>query len=372
MLALAAPAQAASTVRYVALGDSYASGVGAGSYTVRERLLPAQHQGLPRPVGRRQRPPPRTPSVACSGATTTSVTSSQLSALSCTTTLVSITVGGNDVGFANIMTTCALYGTTQCVAAVQAAEDKARAQLPGLLDNVYNAIRARAPNARVVVLGYPVFYQLGTFCVGLSATSHAKINEGINLVDDITRSRRRPARLRLRRRPLHLRRPPALQRRQVAARPELRQPRHLLPPDGRRPVRRLLPGLPHRRRLTEPRPGRYRPVTDARGDCVGPRLAFGTTTGSGSGGSMGNWAAGRSTTTRRRTGAASWTTTRRADDDGAGGAGHAGGLDEPATWITTRRRGGRRGRRRRRTMTGDARVDSAYARTSSTRAGGRT
>ncbi|MEV4482205.1 SGNH/GDSL hydrolase family protein [Micromonospora coxensis] len=186
-LVLAVPAQASPADHYVALGDSYASGVGAGSYTAESgscqrstNAYPALYQANIRPASYR--------SVACSGARTTDVTNNQLSALSSTTTLVSVTVGGNDVGFANIMTTCVLYGETQCVAAVQAAEDKARAQLPGLLSTVYKGIRAKAPNARVVVVGYPVFYQLGTFCVGLTATSRAKINEGINLVDDLTRS----------------------------------------------------------------------------------------------------------------------------------------------------------------------------------------
>ncbi|SCG47477.1 SGNH/GDSL hydrolase family protein [Micromonospora coxensis] len=186
-LVLAVPAQASPADHYVALGDSYASGVGAGSYTAESgscqrstKAYPALYQANIRPASYR--------SVACSGARTTDVTNNQLSALSSTTTLVSVTVGGNDVGFANIMTTCVLYGETQCVAAVQAAQDKARAQLPGLLSTVYKGIRAKAPSARVVVVGYPVFYQLGTFCVGLTATSRAKINEGINLVDDITRS----------------------------------------------------------------------------------------------------------------------------------------------------------------------------------------
>ncbi|MEV0154635.1 SGNH/GDSL hydrolase family protein [Micromonospora sp. NPDC050686] len=186
-LALAAPAQAAPTDNYVALGDSYASGVGAGSYTSESgscqrstSAYPALYSTAVRPASYR--------SVACSGARTTDVINSQLAALSSTTTLVSVTVGGNDVGFANIMTTCVLYGESQCVAAVQAAEDKARAELAGLLANVYNGIRNRAPSARVVVVGYPVFYQLGTVCIGLSAASRAKINEGINLVDDITRS----------------------------------------------------------------------------------------------------------------------------------------------------------------------------------------
>jgi lysophospholipase L1-like esterase len=183
--ALAAPAHAAVAVHYVALGDSYASGVGAGSYISAsgscQRSLNAFSQ-----LWANTKAPTSYTSVACSGATTASVLSGQLSALSTTTTLVSVVVGGNDVGFADIMSRCALQGTTECVNAVQIAENKAQTLLPGLLDNVYNGISARAPQARVVVVGYPVFYQLGVFgCIGLTETSRAKINEGINMVDTI-------------------------------------------------------------------------------------------------------------------------------------------------------------------------------------------
>jgi lysophospholipase L1-like esterase len=183
-LVLASPAHAATGDRYVALGDSYSSGVGAGSYTSSSGSCDRSTNAYSA-LWAAAHAPASYVSVACSGATTTSVINTQLSALSSTTTLVSITVGGNDVGFANIMQTCAIYGTTECVNAVQAAENLANAQLPGWLDNVYNGIRSAAPGARVVVLDYPVFYQLNTFCVGLSATSHAKIDEGINLVDGI-------------------------------------------------------------------------------------------------------------------------------------------------------------------------------------------
>ncbi|NYH40420.1 lysophospholipase L1-like esterase [Micromonospora jinlongensis] len=186
-LTLAAPAEAAPSDHYVALGDSYSSGVGAGSYTAESGSCQRSTNAYPALYATNVQPASYR-SVACSGATTASVINTQLSALSTTTTLVSVTVGGNDVGFANIMTTCVLYGTNDCVAAVQAAEDKARADLTNLLRTVYNGIRTRAPSARVVVVGYPVFYQLGTTCVGLSATSRAKINEGINLVNDLTRS----------------------------------------------------------------------------------------------------------------------------------------------------------------------------------------
>jgi len=187
VLALASPAQAAAGDRYVALGDSYSSGVGAGSYISSSGSCTRSSNAYSALWAAAHAPASYT-SVACSGATTTSVNNTQLSALSSATTLVSITVGGNDVGFATIMSTCALYGTTECVNAVQAAENMAQTQLPGMLDTVYNGIRSAAPNARVVVLDYPVFYQLNTFCIGLSSTSRAKIDEGINLLDGVLRS----------------------------------------------------------------------------------------------------------------------------------------------------------------------------------------
>ncbi|SCE68930.1 GDSL-like Lipase/Acylhydrolase family protein [Micromonospora matsumotoense] len=186
-LGAAVPVQAAPSDRYVALGDSYASGVGADSYTSESGACQRSTNAYPALYNTNVKPASYK-SVACSGATTTDVVNSQLSALTSTTTLVSVTIGGNDVGFTSIMSTCVLQGETQCVAAVQAAENKARAELPAKLATVYNGIRSRAPSARVVVVGYPVFYQLGTVCVGLSANSRAKINEGINLVDDITRT----------------------------------------------------------------------------------------------------------------------------------------------------------------------------------------
>ncbi|KWV30285.1 lipase [Micromonospora rifamycinica] len=186
-LGVAVPAQAAPSDRYVALGDSYASGVGADSYTSESGACQRSTNAYPALYNTNVKPASYK-SVACSGATTTDVVNNQLSALTSTTTLVSVTIGGNDVGFTSIMSTCVLQGESQCVAAVQAAENKARAELPGKLATVYRGIRSRAPSARVVVVGYPVFYQLGTVCVGLTATSRAKINEGINLVDDLTRT----------------------------------------------------------------------------------------------------------------------------------------------------------------------------------------
>jgi lysophospholipase L1-like esterase len=187
ILGFAVPVYAAPAVHYVALGDSYSSGVGAGSYISSSGSCKRSTNAYPALWAAANSPASYT-SVACSGATTSSLNSSQLGPLSATTTLVSVSIGGNDAGFASIMTTCALQGESACLAAVQTAITFINNTLTGRLDSSYNAIKSRAPNARVVVLGYPVFYQLGTFCVGLSENSRAKINEAINLADNVTRT----------------------------------------------------------------------------------------------------------------------------------------------------------------------------------------
>jgi lysophospholipase L1-like esterase len=185
VLAAASPAAAAPpTVNYVALGDSYSSGLGAGSYdgssescdrsaNAYSALWAAAHS------------PASYVSAACSGATTGSVISSQLSALSTATTLVSITVGGNDVGFSSVMETCVLHSTATCVRAINTSESEIASDLPSALDGVLAAISARAPQARVVVLGYPHLYDLSRSpaCLGLSTTDRTDLNHAADALD---------------------------------------------------------------------------------------------------------------------------------------------------------------------------------------------
>jgi lysophospholipase L1-like esterase len=180
------PANAA-VVNYVALGDSYASGVGSGSYTSESGWCLRSTKAYPQ-LWTNGHAPSSFRFVACSGAKTTDVNANQLSALSSATTLVSITIGGNDVGFSTVMEDCVIYGTSTCVSDVNAAENTARTQLPGWLDTTYNAIRSRAPNARVVVVDYPRFYHDLWYCVGLSSTSRNKINEGADVLDGVIQS----------------------------------------------------------------------------------------------------------------------------------------------------------------------------------------
>jgi len=123
---------------------------------------------------------------ACSGARTSDVISSQLSSLSSATTLVSITIGGNDAGFSSIMETCVLKSTSSCESAVAAGEKYATGTLPGLLDTMLADIRAHAPNAKIVVLDYPDFYDLNAaLCIGLSGADHRALDTGVNDLDGV-------------------------------------------------------------------------------------------------------------------------------------------------------------------------------------------
>lgn len=177
------PTAEAAGPAYVALGDSYSAGNGAGNYISSSGDCHRSNSAYPALWASAHSPSSFT-FAACSGAVTTDVTASQLGGLNSSTGLVSITIGGNDAGFSDVMTTCVTGSDSTCVNRVSAAETYIRNTLPGRLNTVYNAIRAKAPNAKVVVLGYPRMYDLSAwFCIGLSSTKHKKIDEAADVLD---------------------------------------------------------------------------------------------------------------------------------------------------------------------------------------------
>jgi lysophospholipase L1-like esterase len=171
-------------VHYVALGDSYSSGLGAGDIISSSGSCDRSSVAYPQ-LWATAHAPASFAFAACSGATTSTVLSTQLTALSTATTLVSITIGGNDVGFDAVMETCVLHSTSTCVSAVNTAEGEVASQLPGELDSVLAAIASHAPSAKVVVLGYPQLYDLAnsSLCLGLSTTDRTDLNQAANLLD---------------------------------------------------------------------------------------------------------------------------------------------------------------------------------------------
>ena len=179
-------ADAASSVSYVALGDSYSSGLGAGSYISSSggcdrstNAYPEQWAGANAPAS--------FVSVACAGATTSDVINGQVSALNPGTTLVSVTIGGNDAGFSSVMETCVFTSTSSCVSAVAAARNFATTQLPARLASTLQAIRQHAPNAKIVLLGYPDLYDLSksSTCIGLSTQDRTALDAAADTLDSV-------------------------------------------------------------------------------------------------------------------------------------------------------------------------------------------
>ncbi|MFE2328677.1 SGNH/GDSL hydrolase family protein [Streptomyces sp. NPDC059385] len=171
-----AAAAAQADFGYVALGDSYSSGVGAGNYDGASGNCKRTTRAYPA-LWAAAHAPQTFSFAACSGARTGDVLSGQLGPLNSGTDLVSITIGGNDAGFSDVMTTCVLQSEATCVARVNQAKAYVDSTLPGQLDQVYDAISGRAPSAHVVVLGYPRFYKLNGTCVtGLTEGERSAIN----------------------------------------------------------------------------------------------------------------------------------------------------------------------------------------------------
>ncbi|MFB7600191.1 SGNH/GDSL hydrolase family protein [Streptomyces sp. NPDC056160] len=165
-------------VDYVALGDSYASAP----------LVPTQvdttclrsDQNYASLVARSSRA--ALTDVTCPGATTADMAApqgsvpAQFDALDRGTDLVTLTVGGNDIGFSTVLGTCAKLSASDPAGApcrsyltgkgTDQISDAVARTAPKVAD-VLRGIHRRAPHARVVVVGYPdLFPDDGVGCTG--------------------------------------------------------------------------------------------------------------------------------------------------------------------------------------------------------------
>lgn len=183
-VALGGSASAAppATLEYDALGDSYASGYGVPPYTACGRSDAAYAVQLD---GRMRIE--LDDFVACGGATTTSlVADGQLEALDEDTDLVTLTIGGNDIGWSQAVGAC-LGGTDgQCRGMLDVTRSRITTELPGLLDSVYSQVADGAPNAHVVVTGYAHLFspEYGAF-LGASPAEQEALNEGADLLNSV-------------------------------------------------------------------------------------------------------------------------------------------------------------------------------------------
>jgi lysophospholipase L1-like esterase len=185
----AAPAEAAAP-SYVALGDSYSSGTGTRSYLADGTSCLRSVYAYPSLIASAKGYALNLR--ACSGAKIADVTGTQLSALTASTSYVTISVGGNDAGFADVLTTCAQPAwLSNCNGAVDGAQSYIRTTLPAALTSLYASIRSRAPQAKVTVVGYPRIFN-GEDCnllTWFSPTEESRLNATADLINSTTAAR---------------------------------------------------------------------------------------------------------------------------------------------------------------------------------------
>jgi lysophospholipase L1-like esterase len=166
--------------KFVALGDSYSSGLGGDGYfpasspqalAFKWDYLEGEPAGRAKDCYRNRHaysrllakrlvnPLAHGPStfLACQGDTTKELLSLQIPRIPANTRLVTLTIGGNDMGFSDIVQRCATIGKSCSDAVVEhfGARGEKLATLGSTLDEVYWKISAKAPYATVIVIGYP-------------------------------------------------------------------------------------------------------------------------------------------------------------------------------------------------------------------------
>ena len=170
-------------VTYDALGDSYASGYGVPPYSATcgrsdaayaVQLDGRKHIALD-------------DFVACAGATTASLVSGgQLTALDADTRLVTLTIGGNDIGWSSVVGACLVGSDAQCAGALQNSLQVVTTVLPARLQSLYAQVAADAPNATVLVTGYPRLFspEYGAY-LGASPAEQQALNDGADVLNGV-------------------------------------------------------------------------------------------------------------------------------------------------------------------------------------------
>ncbi|MFJ8579639.1 SGNH/GDSL hydrolase family protein [Micromonospora sp. NPDC093277] len=185
---LVAPPAHAAAPTYTALGDSYASGTGTREYYDNSGCQRSPHAY---PVLDAARLGATLTFASCAGAKVPDVLNGQLGSLNASTRYVTLSVGGNDIGWSSVITQCAKPWPYTCWGDIDKAEAYIRNTLPGQLDQLYTRIRTLAPNARVVVVGYPRLFN-GVECniiARISPGEQAELNATADLLASTIKAR---------------------------------------------------------------------------------------------------------------------------------------------------------------------------------------
>ncbi|MDQ8046709.1 MAG: GDSL-type esterase/lipase family protein, partial [Patulibacter sp.] len=156
----------AKTLNLVLAGDSYTSGNGTGVFTDTTCNRSPLNWGQDYAAALRTKGfTVNVNNVACSGAVVSDL-DAQIKAITPDTDLVALTIGGNDVGFENIVIQCfapVVFDPGNCKRAI----DRASSLLPGVATSALQRVEAAKaklrPGAKIIVLSYPYLAQPSTY-----------------------------------------------------------------------------------------------------------------------------------------------------------------------------------------------------------------
>ena len=169
---------------YIALGDSYAAGTGGGAYIASPAGLPAEclQTAAAYPVVLR----PTAVNLGCFGAKTTDVAlvAERSAALLKTATVVTVTVGGNDIDTGQVALACTVPGSTPtCSAALYNSLVVKLRELPGKINAMLKTVRSKAPQARIVLTGYPRLFTVSPGLTEQQAQTARTMNSAADLLN---------------------------------------------------------------------------------------------------------------------------------------------------------------------------------------------
>jgi lysophospholipase L1-like esterase len=187
---------ASSPVEYAALGDSYSSGEGAGNYGTTKGACDRSDNAWPNLVAANNPNVVIEANLACSGADSEALSGNvegqpdqlgELAQLNPRPALVTMTIGGNDVGFSDVLadcyqTNCIRDGTIQRAEVAIADESKA-------LVYDYRLLADADPSAKaILIVGYPRIFEQDYYCgnantgLGFKPSELAALNQlGVQL-----------------------------------------------------------------------------------------------------------------------------------------------------------------------------------------------
>lgn len=191
------PSEAATWGHYAALGDSYTSGDGADDYvsaSPQDEECYRSANAYPQQLVGRYAFSGGLSVAACSGTLGSTIVSDpdaeQFGEITELTSLVTVGIGGNDLGFTDVMTSCMvrvpILDRDACTGQQSEIEQRRAEFFDTTFDDILAEARDRAPDARLLVVGYPRIFPSdpsGMYYT-LNAQDQVWLNDMIDVFND--------------------------------------------------------------------------------------------------------------------------------------------------------------------------------------------